>query len=105
MIPYIQSNDEYNQLITSESRLIVLDFTATWCGACSVLAPELEKLQEHYQDQIMFYKVDVDDLHEVADAYQVSALPTIMFIKNKQILGQVIGAKMHSIMELIEKHM
>jgi thioredoxin 1 len=105
MIPFLQTNDEYNQLIQSESRLIVLDFTATWCGACSVLAPELDKLQAHYQNQVLFCKVDVDDLQEVADAYQVAALPTLVFIKNKNICGQVVGAKMHSIMELIEKHM
>ncbi len=105
MIPFLESNDDYNQLIQTDTRLIVLDFTAVWCGACSVLAPELDKLQEHYQNQVVFYKVDVDNLQEVADAYQVAALPTIVFVKNKQIRGQVVGAKMHSIMELIEKHM
>ncbi len=63
-------------------RPAVVDFFATWCGPCQMLAPVLEELANDYQyrDRIDFYKVDVDREEELAAAFAVRSIPTLLFI-------------------------
>ncbi|KAI7887285.1 thioredoxin-like protein [Mucor mucedo] len=85
----------FKELI-AQDKLVVVDFMATWCGPCKLIAPKLVKFIGEYKD-VVFAKVDVDDVAEVAAEYQVRAMPTIMYFKNGVKLGEVVGANVANI--------
>jgi thioredoxin len=58
----------------------IIDFYATWCGPCKTLAPILEDLANEYEGQIYIYKIDTDKEQELASAFGISAIPTILFV-------------------------
>lgn len=58
----------------------VIDFYATWCGPCKRLAPIMEELAEEYCEQVIFYKVDTDKERELAYFFQISSIPTLLFV-------------------------
>lgn len=71
-------------LADSKSSLVLIDFTATWCGPCKMIAPYFEKLSEEYES-VVFLKCDVDQCPEVAGEYDVSAMPTFVFLKDGKV--------------------
>ena len=70
----------------------IIDFYAGWCGPCRVLAPILEELASIYKDQIVVYKVDVDQCEALADAYDIRSIPTTLFIPLEGYPVKMIGA-------------
>ncbi|OIP84087.1 MAG: hypothetical protein AUK44_03590 [Porphyromonadaceae bacterium CG2_30_38_12] len=62
---------------------IIIDFHATWCRPCKMLAPHLQAIQNKYQGKLIVYKVDVDQEPEIAKLFGVEAMPTIIFINAK----------------------
>ena len=70
----------------------IVDFYAGWCGPCRVLAPVLEELARTYRDQIIVYKVDVDQCEALADAYEIRSIPTTLFIPMKGRPVKMVGA-------------
>lgn len=58
----------------------IVDFYATWCGPCKAVAPILEELAEEYKDQIYIYKIDTDKEQELAGAFGIRSIPSILFI-------------------------
>ena len=81
--------NEFQQLIQQEN--VLVDFFATWCGPCKMLAPELEKLADTVQDKAIIIKVDVDQYPELANAYRIQSVPTLIKFKNGKIVEQVSG--------------
>jgi thioredoxin 1 len=79
------------EMIQSETPVLV-DFHATWCGPCKVMAPELNKLKEILGENIRILKVDVDKNPGTAGHYQVSGVPTLILFKKGQILWRQSGA-------------
>ncbi|XP_057449332.1 thioredoxin H1-like [Lotus japonicus] len=84
-------------------KLIVVDFTASWCGPCRFIAPYLGELAKKYTN-VIFLKVDVDELKSVAQDWAVEAMPTFMFVKEGSIVDKVVGAKKEELQQKIEKH-
>ena len=70
---------------------VLLDFWATWCGPCRMIAPVLEEIAEERPD-VKVCKVDVDQEPELAARYGISSIPTLLVIKNGKIVNQSIGA-------------
>lgn len=58
----------------------IIDFYATWCGPCKNLAPTLEDLANEYEGRIIIYKIDVDKEEELAAAFGISSIPTLLFV-------------------------
>jgi len=82
--------------LTSEGPAVV-DFYATWCGPCRAVAPKVGELSEKYQ-KVRFIQVDVDKLREVASQFQVTAMPTFVFLKDGKEVGQrVRGADVRAL--------
>ena len=69
---------------------VVIDFYATWCGPCKKLTPEFSRLSNEYPN-ITFLKVDTDDAEDLSKHYGVTALPTVIFIKNGEIISMIKG--------------
>lgn len=87
----------------ASGKLVVVDFTASWCGPCRFIAPVLADLAKKYPS-VTFLKVDVDELKTVAEEYKVDAMPTFVFLKNGEEIGRVVGARKESLVELVLKH-
>ena len=89
------------QLEAAGNRLVVVDFYATWCGPCKIIAPKLEALATEYKDEIIVLKVDVDENEEVAAEYQIEAMPTFVFIKRNATVARLVGANEAKVREAI----
>ena len=73
------------------SDVAVVDFSATWCGPCRMLAPVLEELSEKLAGKADFYNLDVDDAPEIAAQYQVQSIPCVVLLKKGELKDQSIG--------------
>ena len=86
-------NAEQFETEAKKSPVAVVDFSATWCGPCRMLAPVLESVSEKFQGKVDFYNVDVDDAPELAGEYRVNSVPCLILIKNGELADQSIGFK------------
>ncbi|XP_074334137.1 TPR repeat-containing thioredoxin TDX [Apium graveolens] len=85
------------------SRLLVIYFTATWCGPCGYLSPTYANMAGKYQ-KVCFLKVDIDEAEAVARVWNVSSVPTIFFIKNGKEVDKVVGADKNALENKIIQH-
>ena len=69
----------------------VVDFSATWCGPCRMLAPVLEDISEQLGDRVKFYNADVDDDPALAAGFGISSVPTVLLLKNGRVADQSVG--------------
>ncbi|MEO1429328.1 MAG: thioredoxin [Cyanobacteria bacterium J06633_8] len=81
---------EFETLLKSENFLVV-DFTATWCGPCRVVAPLMEQLSEEYQEKIKVIKIDVDKDKPLAKKYKVQTIPAVLYFKNGELVETIKG--------------
>jgi len=79
-------------VLAHTSTPVMVDFYATWCGACKVLAPELDNLARDMNGQVKIMKVDVDDNQDLARKYGVQVLPTVIVFKEGKEVDRMIGA-------------
>ncbi|XP_021908202.1 thioredoxin H1-like [Carica papaya] len=84
-------------------KLVVVDFTASWCPPCRFIAPYLSELAKKFTD-IIFLKVDVDELQAVAAEWDVEAMPTFLFLKEGKIVEKIVGADKENLHQTIIKH-
>ncbi|XP_057427815.1 thioredoxin H-type-like [Lotus japonicus] len=84
-------------------KLIVVDFTASWCGPCRFIAPILAEIAKKLP-HVVFLKVDVDELKTVAEEWNVEAMPTFLFLKEGKAVDKVVGAKKEELQLTITKH-
>merc|ERR1712168_1481289 len=92
--------DFATQLAAAGGKLVVVDFHATWCGPCKMIAPHLEEMDKT-MDDVVFLKVDVDEWEDIAMEYQINAMPTFIFIKNKSKVADLTGANVDKLKEIV----
>ncbi|MBR1529559.1 MAG: thioredoxin fold domain-containing protein [Oscillospiraceae bacterium] len=82
-----QTSEKYFDEILEESKLhpVLVDFYASWCAPCRVLAPELDQLSDDYENQLSAYSVNTDTEKHLAERYQIRNLPTVIVFKNAEI--------------------
>jgi len=81
------------ELEAKKSAVAVVDFSATWCGPCKMLAPVMETVSEKLAGKVDFYNVDVDDAPELAGEYRLNSVPCLVMMKNGEFVDQSIGFK------------
>ena len=89
----IKSADEFNKLLKDyPDKIIIIDFWAVWCGPCMFFGPIFKKLQTEFQKDFIFVKVNVDENSPLATRYQITGIPTTLFIKNDEIVNKIVGS-------------
>ena len=92
--------DLFNAAVSS-GKPVVVDFNATWCGPCKMIAPIFEELAEQYADRAEFFSVDVDECEDLAINFKVRNIPPLLFIKNGEVVSKQVGAAAKPV--LVEK--
>ncbi|KAF4118570.1 thioredoxin-like [Onychostoma macrolepis] len=102
----IEDQDGFDKVLAEAGdKLVVVDFTATWCGPCQSIAPFYKGLSENpaYAD-VVFLKVDVDDAQDVAQSCEIKCMPTFHFYKNGKKLDDFSGSNQTKLEEMVKQH-
>ncbi len=86
------NSETFTSEVLEQTKLVLVDFWAEWCGPCKQIAPTLEELAEKYSENLSVCKVDVDSNRELALQYNVRSIPSLMIFKNGEMVDSLIGA-------------
>ena len=84
------TKDNYDSVISTD-KVVLIDFFATWCGPCKMMSPIIDKIADEHPEYVVG-KVDVDNDPELAQAFGVMSIPTLVIMKNGEVAKQNIGA-------------
>ncbi|XP_068611750.1 thioredoxin-like [Brachionichthys hirsutus] len=105
MVREVKNLGEFKALLKDAGdKLVVVDFTASWCGPCKVIGPIFEaqsKLPENAN--VIFLKVDVDEADDVSTEYKISCMPTFQFYKNGEKIKEFSGANKENLLDFIKE--
>ena len=87
MIKHLSNSNEFEQVI--KEGLVVVDFYADWCGPCQMLAPVLEELEK--ETSIKIVKINVDEIPDIARAFRIMSIPTLMLFKEGEFVKKELG--------------
>jgi len=82
----------FEQEVEKHDGLAVVDFWATWCGPCRMIAPILDQLAKEYEGKVKITKLDVDQNIRTASRFNVRSIPMLLFFKGGKVVDQIIGA-------------
>jgi len=92
MKPVTFTDDNFSAEVIKSDIPVVVDFWATWCGPCRMVAPIMEELAEKYEGKVKIGKLDVDENQQTAIKYGVRSIPTVLILKGGEVIDTVIGA-------------
>ncbi|MBQ9513532.1 MAG: thioredoxin [Clostridia bacterium] len=85
------TNANFNEEVINSDKPVLVDFWATWCGPCMMIAPIVEEIAQEFAGKIKVGKVNVDEEDELASEYEIYSIPTLLLFKNGEVVGQLIG--------------
>ena len=95
------NKDNFHKEVLNSEKPVLLDFFASWCGPCRMVGPILDEIAEERED-IKVCKVNIDEQPELASRFRIMSVPTLMVLKDGQIMDQSIGAKpKHQILAMV----
>lgn len=101
----VKANDDTLQAEIESGDLVLVDFWAPWCAPCKIIDPVLEEISTELGDKLKIIKVNVDESPGSAERFSIMSIPTLMMIKNDQVVDKFIGVQpKESLMNEINKH-
>ena len=85
------TDENFNQEVLSSDIPVLVDFYADWCGPCKMLAPVIETLATEQEGKVKVGKLNVDDSPETARKYGIMSIPTLLYIKNGDVVNKTVG--------------
>lgn len=85
------SNENFNKEVLNSEKPVLVDFWATWCGPCKMIAPIISEISEEFNNKVKVGKVNVDEEKELAIKYRISSIPTLVIFKDGKIAKTLIG--------------
>jgi thioredoxin 1 len=89
IVTYVQEN-EFDSLLSTE-KIVVVDFTASWCGPCRLVSPLMDQLADEYKDRAKVVKVDVDNNKPIFKKFGLSSIPAVLIFKDGELREKIIG--------------
>ena len=86
------SDATFEQDVLKSDKPVLVDFTATWCGPCRMIAPIIEELSAEYDGKVIIGKLDVDENPMVSMNFGIRSVPTLMIFKNGEMVDMTLGA-------------
>ena len=77
--------------VLASSPVVLIDFWATWCGPCRMLAPVVEEVAAEFEGKVVVAKCNVDEAREVAMQYRIMSIPTLIYFKNGEVVDKTVG--------------
>ena len=101
----VTANDlNFDEVVVNSDTPVLVDFAATWCGPCKMIAPLVEQLADEYDGRATIAKVDIDESPGTAAKYGIRGVPTLLVFKGGEVVGQQVGAvPKGKIAELIDR--
>lgn len=93
------TDSNFQETVLDSDKIAVVDFWAPWCGPCKMIGPIIEELAEEYKDSAVIGKVNIDDNADISVKYRVRNIPTVLFIKNGEVVDKAVGAVPRSALE------
>lgn len=84
------TNTNLNEVAAS-SKVVLIDFWATWCGPCRILSPTVDEIAAEYEGRVTVAKCNVDDAQDVAMQYRIRTIPTLIFLKDGEVADRTVG--------------
>ena len=88
----LQITDANIEEVLKTDQLVIIDFWAEWCGPCKMVGPIIEQISEEYKERVTVGKLDVDNNDDTTSKYGIRNIPTILFVKNGEVVDKVVGA-------------
>lgn len=100
------TKEEFDKLVLQDKAITIIDFWAPWCVYCRRIEPAYEKIGSEYSDRLIVGKVNIDDVPELAERYQVEVIPTLMVFKDGEPVGSIVAPDSKAKIEsFIDEHL